>query len=190
MDEVQAGFGRTGKMFTFEHYGIVPDIITCGKGISSSLPISAVIGRKDLMEQYKPGEMTITHSGSPLPVAATVANIKLIQGEKLVERAARFDGQLREGLMEIQQKYPDRVPAVRARGLVGGVLLGKPGSTDPDGETAMKISERCLEKGLLMFAPVGLDHECIKICPPLTIPEEALTESLAVLDEAFDEILG
>ncbi len=190
MDEVQAGFGRTGKMFTFEHYGIVPDIITCGKGISSSLPISAVIGRKDLMEQYKPGEMTITHSGSPLPVAATVANIKLIQEEKLVERAASFDTQLREGLLEIQQKYPDRVPAVRARGLVGGVLIGKSGSTDPDGETALRISERCLEKGLLMFAPVGLDHECIKICPPLTIPEEALSESLAVLNEAFDEVLG
>jgi 4-aminobutyrate aminotransferase-like enzyme len=142
------------------------------------------------MEQYEPGEMTITHSGSPLPVAATVANIKLIHKEKLVERAAGFDTYLRKELLAIQQKHPDRVPAVRARGLVGGILMGMPGSTDPDGETALKISERCLEKGLLMFAPVGLNHECIKICPPLTIPEDALAESLSVLNEAFDEILG
>jgi 4-aminobutyrate aminotransferase/(S)-3-amino-2-methylpropionate transaminase len=190
MDEVQSGFGRTGKMFTFEHYGIVPDIIACGKGISSSLPISAVIGRKDLMEQYSPGEMTITHSGSPLPVAATVANIKIIRQEKLVERAASFDSHFRNALLAIQRKHPKRVGAVRARGLVGGLLMAKPGSKDPDGEAALRINERCMEKGLLMFAPVGIEHECIKICPPLTIPEDALVESLAVLQEACDEILS
>ena len=68
--------------------------------------------------------------------------------------------------------------------------MAKPGGKEPDGEAALRINERCLEKGLLMFAPVGIEHECIKICPPLTIPEDALAESLAVLNEACDEILG
>jgi 4-aminobutyrate aminotransferase/diaminobutyrate-pyruvate transaminase/4-aminobutyrate aminotransferase/(S)-3-amino-2-methylpropionate transaminase len=73
-DEVQSGFGRTGKMFAYEHYDIKPDLVACGKGISSSLPISAVIGRKDIMGLYAPGSMTSTHSASPLPVAAAIEN--------------------------------------------------------------------------------------------------------------------
>ena len=75
---MQAGFGRTGKMFGFQHYGVRPDLIACGKGISSSLPISAVIGREDIMDLYAPGSMTSTHSGSPLPVVAAVANLEII----------------------------------------------------------------------------------------------------------------
>lgn len=77
-DEVQAGFGRSGKMFTFQHYGVTPDLIACGKGISSSLAISAVIGRKDIMGLYGPGSMTSTHSGSPLPVVSAIESIKII----------------------------------------------------------------------------------------------------------------
>ena len=91
-DEVQAGFGRTGKMFGFEHYGVRPDLIACGKGISSSLPLSAVIGREDIMGLYPPGSMTSTHSGSPLPVAAAIASLEIIQREHLVERAALLGG--------------------------------------------------------------------------------------------------
>src|SRR5208337_4826621 len=104
-DEVQAGFGRTGKMFGFEHYGVRPDLIACGKGISSSLPISAVIGREEIMDLYAPGSMTSTHSGSPLPVAAAIANLELIQKEHLVERAARLGETLLPELHRIRQKY-------------------------------------------------------------------------------------
>ncbi len=89
-DEVQSGFGRTGKMFCFEHYGVQPDLIACGKGISSSLPISAVIGRTDIMGLYGPGSMTSTHSASPLPVAAAIANLKIIQDEKLASELRRW----------------------------------------------------------------------------------------------------
>jgi len=84
-DEVQAGFGRTGKMFTYEHYGIKPDLIACGKGISSSLPISAVIGRKDIMSLYAPGSMTSTHSGSPLPVVAAIESLRYPKGKSYGE---------------------------------------------------------------------------------------------------------
>jgi 4-aminobutyrate aminotransferase/(S)-3-amino-2-methylpropionate transaminase len=110
-DEVQAGFGRTGKMFTFEHYGVKPDLIACGKGISSSLPISAVIGREDIMGLYAPGSMTSTHSGSPLPVVAAIENLKVIQKENLVERSRKMGEILMPGLEKVQRKYPDRLAA-------------------------------------------------------------------------------
>ena len=190
MDEVQGGFGRTGKMFTYEHYGIEPDLICCGKGISSSLPISAVIGRADIMNIYAPGSMTSTHSGSPLPIAAAVANLKLIQKEGLVEKAAALDAPLRDGLWAIQKKHQDQIGTVMSRGLVGGMLIVKPGTKDPDADTALAINEKCFERGVLMFAPVGIGHECIKIAPPLTIPRDALDEGLGVLDEVCVEVLS
>ena len=105
-DEVQAGFGRSGKMFAYEHYGIKPDLIACGKGISSSLPIAAVIGRKDIMGLYAPGSMTSTHSGSPLPVVAAIENLKIIQRENLVERSRELGETLIPGLHRIRNKYP------------------------------------------------------------------------------------
>ena len=190
VDEVQAGFGRTGKMFTYEHYGIEPDIICCGKGISSSLPISAVIGRADIMNLYEPGSMTSTHSGSPLPVASAIANLELIRKGKLVKRAAELDKPLRDGLDAIRTKHQRHIGAVMSRGLVAGLLIVKLGTKDPDSGTALAINERCFEKGLLMFAPVGVGGACVKIAPPLITSLEALEEGIAVISEACDEVLS
>jgi len=189
-DEVQSGFGRSGKWFTFEHYGITPDLIACGKGISSSLPISAVIGREDVMNIYKPGSMTSTHSASPLPVAAAVANIRAMQEENIVEHAAEMESVLAPSLFEIQEKYPDRIGAVNIKGLVAGMQIVKPGSKQADSDTAHAINEKCFQMGLLMFAPVGTGGQCIKIAPPLTTPEDALREGALVLVEASDAILS
>jgi 4-aminobutyrate aminotransferase-like enzyme len=189
MDEVQAGFGRTGKMFTFQHYGIKPDLIACGKGISSSLPISAVIGRADIMGIYTPGSMTSTHSGSPLCVAAAIENLKLILKEHLVENAEKMGKIMNPELERIQLKYPDRLGCFHGLGLVAGIQCVKPGTKTPDPETAVAINLKCLQRGLLMFAPVGIGGECLKIAPPLTITEEALRESLQVFEEACDEVL-
>ncbi len=189
-DEVQAGFGRSGKMFTFQHYGITPDLIACGKGISSSLPISAVIGRKDIMEIYPPGSMTSTHSASPLCVTAAIENLKIIEEEKLVENAEKMGAILIPELHRIQQKYPEVLGCVQGKGLVAGIQVVKTGTKTPDSETAVKINVKCFQKGLLMFAPVGIGGECLKIAPPLTITEEALKESIQVFEEAIDEVLG
>ena len=189
-DEVQSGFGRTGKMFCYEHYGIKPDMIICGKGISSSLPLSAVIGRKEIMGLYAPGSMTSTHSASPLPVIAAVENLKIIQRERLVEHAAEMESVLMPGLAEIQGKYSDRLGCLHGKGLVAGIQAIKAGTKQPDAVTAQAINLKCLHKGLLMFAPVGVGGECIKIAPPLMIPEDALRESIDVLAEACDEVLG
>lgn len=190
MDEVQSGFGRTGKNFCYEHYGIKPDLIACGKGITSSLPLSAVIGRKDIMDLYAPGSMTSTHSASPLPVAAAIANLQVYLKNKLSERARDMGEILLPGLERIQKKYPARLGCLRGKGLVAGIQVVKPGSKIPDSETALKINVACFQKGLLMFAPVGIAGECIKICPPLTIPEDALRESLTVFEEAVDQVLS
>ncbi len=189
-DEVQAGFGRTGKMFGYQHYGVKPDLIACGKGISSSLPISAVIGRGDIMDLYAPGSMTSTHSGSPLPVAAAIASLEIIQKERLVEHAARMGDVLIPALRRIQQKYPAVLGCLQAKGLVAGIQVVRPNTKTPDPEMAVRLNIACFQKGLLMFAPVGASGECIKIAPPLNIPEDALRESVQVFEEAVDEVLG
>ncbi len=189
-DEVQAGFGRTGRMFGYEHYGVRPDLIACGKGVSSSLPVSAVIGREEILALYGPGSMTSTHSGSPLPVAAAIANLEIIRKEHLAERAARLGEILMPQLHRIRGKYPRVLGCVQGRGLVAGIQVVKPGTKTPDPDTALRINVACFRKGLLMFAPVGAGGGCIKIAPPLTISEDALRESIQVLEEALDEVVA
>lgn len=189
-DEVQSGFGRTGRLFAFEHYGIKPDLIACGKGISSTLPISAVIGRRDIMNLYPPGSMTSTHSGSPLSVVAAVENLKIIKKERLVENAEKLGEILLPELQRIRDKYPDVLGCVHGKGLVAGIQVVKKGSKSPDPETALKINEKCFQKGLLMFAPVGVGGECLKIAPPLVTSVEALKEGIMVFEEACDEVLS
>jgi 4-aminobutyrate aminotransferase / (S)-3-amino-2-methylpropionate transaminase / 5-aminovalerate transaminase len=190
MDEVQAGFCRTGKWFAFQNYGVTPDLIACGKGISSSLPLSAVIGRTDVMELYPPGSMTSTHSGSPLPVAAAVANIHALQTGKYLENAVALDPVLREGLLGLQKRHPREAGCVQSKGLVAGIQIVKPGTKEPDAAVALAINEKCFHKGLLMFAPVGIAGECLKIAPALDISRDALREGIETLGEAMDEVLG
>ncbi len=186
-DEVQAGFGRTGKFWAFEHYGVIPDLICCGKGISSCLPLSAVIGREEIMDQFGPGSMTSTHTGNPVCCAAALASLAKIKREDLTGNAARLEPVLMAGLKRIQANHPEVVGHVAARGLVGGLQTVKPGKKEPDHDLAHSIIERCYQKGLLFFAPVGAWGQTVKISPPLTIPRDALEEGLAVLSEAVDE---
>jgi 4-aminobutyrate aminotransferase-like enzyme len=190
MDEVQAGFGRTGTWFAFENYGIIPDLIACGKGISGSLPLSAVIGRPDIMELYPPGSMTSTHSGSPVPVASAVANIRALREGGFFANVKALDPVLREELHKIQRNHPGSAGCVQSKGLVAGIQIVKPGTKTPDPEAALAVNLRCFHKGLLMFAPVGIAGECIKIAPPLDITQEALHDGLSALSEAMDETLG
>jgi 4-aminobutyrate aminotransferase/(S)-3-amino-2-methylpropionate transaminase len=188
MDEVQAAFGRTGRMFGFEHYGIVPDLVCCGKGITSGLPLSAVLGRRDLMDQYPPGSMTSTHTGNPVCCAAGLANLDLIVREDLAGNAARMGEVLFAGLEELKGKYPRAVGSVQGKGLVAGVHVVKDGRKEADYDLAFDIIGRCVEKGLLMFSPVG--QATIKISPPLCITEEQVRDGLRALDEAMGEVLA
>jgi len=189
-DEVQAGFGRTGKFWAFEHYGVTPDLICCGKGISSSLPLSAVIGRESIMDQFAPGSMTSTHTGNPVCCAAALASVRKILREKLTENAAKLEPVLLEGIRKIQARHADVIGHVTARGLVGGLQAIKRGTKEPDHDLAHSIIERCFHKGLLLFAPVGAWGQTVKISPPLTTPVEALREALEVLSQATDEAVA
>jgi len=186
-DEIQAAFGRTGKLFGFEHYGIVPDLICCGKGISSSLPLSAVIGRADVMDLYGPAEMTSTHTGNPVCAAAALASVRKIVEGGLIENARTMGEVLFHGLADIARRHPEVIGAVHGRGLVAGLHVVRPGTAEPDGDLAFAIVEKAFQKGLLLFAPVGLGGATVKICPPLTITEEAVRDGLSALTEAVAE---
>ena len=189
-DEVQAGFGRTGKFWAFEHYEVTPDVICCGKGITSSLPLSAVIGRREIMDQFPPGSMTSTHTGNPVCCAAAVANLRKIVSENLALNAAHLGTILEAGLRGIQERHRDVVGHFTCRGLVAGLQMTKPGKKEPDHDLAHAIVERCFEKGLLFFCPVGAWGQTVKIAPPLTITEDALREGLEVLRSVMDEIIA
>jgi 4-aminobutyrate aminotransferase/diaminobutyrate-pyruvate transaminase/4-aminobutyrate aminotransferase/(S)-3-amino-2-methylpropionate transaminase len=188
-DEVQAGFGRTGSLWGFTHYGIVPDLTTWGKGVSSSLPLAFVAGRPDVMDLFPPGSMTSTHTGNPVCCAAALASIDLVVKEDLAGNAARMGKLLFERLESLREQHPDVIGCIDGKGLVAGVACVKPGTVEPDGDLAFEIVNRMMEKGVLLFSPVGFGGATIKICPPLTITREAIEESTAVLAECFAEVL-
>jgi 4-aminobutyrate aminotransferase/diaminobutyrate-pyruvate transaminase/4-aminobutyrate aminotransferase/(S)-3-amino-2-methylpropionate transaminase len=188
-DEVQAGFGRTGTLFGFEHYGVVPDLALFGKGISSSLPLSVVAGRPDVMDLHPAGSMTSTHTGNPVCCAAALASVEVVLKEDLAGKAGRIGALMHRRLNEIRSRFP-QIGWVHGKGLVAGVICVKPGTKEPDGDLAWDVVRLCIEKGVLMFSPVGLGGGTVKICPPLVITEEAMEESTAVLAEAFAEVIA
>jgi 4-aminobutyrate aminotransferase/diaminobutyrate-pyruvate transaminase/4-aminobutyrate aminotransferase/(S)-3-amino-2-methylpropionate transaminase len=189
-DEVQAGFGRTGKLWGFEHYEIVPDLTTWGKGVSSSLPLALVAGRRDLLDLFPAGSMTSTHTGNPVCCAAAIASIDLVLQENLTGNAARLGELMLGRFRALQAKYPTRIGCVDGKGLVAGVACVKEGSLAPDADLAFDMVRRMMENGVLLFSPVGFGGGTIKVCPPLNITEEALVESCDVFDACFAEAVG
>jgi 4-aminobutyrate aminotransferase/diaminobutyrate-pyruvate transaminase/4-aminobutyrate aminotransferase/(S)-3-amino-2-methylpropionate transaminase len=176
-------------MWGFEHYGIVPDLATFGKGISSSLPLSAVAGRPEVMDLHPAGSMTSTHTGNPVCCAAALASIDLVVNEHLAENSRKMGEVLHEKLRALKMRFP-QIGSVDGKGLVAGVACVVPGKKDPDGDLAFEVVERCLAKGLLMFSPVGFGGGTVKIAPPLVINEAAILEGVAVLEEAFAEAIA
>ncbi|MHA1262190.1 MAG: aspartate aminotransferase family protein [Candidatus Freyarchaeota archaeon] len=189
-DEVQAAFGRTGKLWGFEHYEVIPDIICCGKGITSSLPLSATISKSEIMDIFDPGTMTSTHAGHPLCCAAAYANIEVILREKLVENAAHVGETLHRHLRSLKEEFSDVIGAVHGKGLVAGIHVVREGGEEPDSETAFRVVEEAVRRGLMLFAPVGYGGATIKICPPLCITESAVEEGVDVLREAFAAVVS
>lgn len=177
-------------MWGFEHYGVTPDLICFGKGVSSSLPLSGVIGRAKVVDQYPPGSMTSTHTGNPICAAAALASLKKIVDEDLAGNAAKLEPVLMSGLERIRDRHSEVIGNCTGKGLVAGIQMVKPGRKEPDPDLAFDIVERCFHKGLLFFAPVGSWGQTVKISPPLTITQEALEDGLAVLSESVDEATG
>jgi len=182
-DEVQAGFGRTGKAFGFMHCGIVPDLVACGKGISGGMPLSAVFGTDELMSMYGPGEMTSTHSANPICSAAALANLEIIEREDLIANAAGLEPILREGCAKIAAASGGKIGYWAVTGLVGALQFTNPGTTEPNPDPAWQLVQRAIQQGLMLFAPVGVGGCAVKINPPLTVTEDALREGLDVLEK-------
>ena len=184
-DEMQAGFARTGKNFGFEHYEVLPDLICTGKGMGGGVPVSGVIGRAEIMDLPDVGNMSSTHSANPLVTSAGSAVIDEIVDRNLVSETCRKGSILRSGLEQIQSQFPERVSYVMGQGLIMAILFKKPSDNAPDGLFASKVSQRCMEKGLLV---VHTGRESIKIGPPLVISDDALLEGISVLRESIAEI--
>ncbi len=185
-DEIQGGFGRCGTLFVYEHYDVEPDLLCLGKALGGGLPLSAVIGSKEIMDIPEFGSMSSTYSANPLCCAAGLANLEALESGDLIVESARKGELLHRRLNRLKDKYRDRISHVFGKGLIAGILFQNPKTGDPDGYFASMICERSMQKGLLL---VHTGCESIKIGPPLTIPDDAMEEGVDVFDEAIAELI-
>lgn len=184
-DEVQTGFGRTGKFFAIEHSGVKPDIMVMAKGLASGLPMSGIAAPQALMERWIPGSHGGTYGGNAIAAAAATATIEVIRDEGLVENAAVRGGHLMAGLRQMQERYPF-FGDVRGLGLMIGVEIGVPGR-GPDAHLTKMIQSACLDRNMLVLT-CGTFGNVIRWVPPLVITESQINDALEILDDAFEEI--
>ncbi len=183
-DEVQTGFGRTGKFFACEHSGVVPDILVMAKGLGSGVPISAIASRRELMEKWQPGSHGGTYGGgSAIAAAAALATIQVMQEDKLVENAAARGEQLMAALRRFQAQYPV-IGDVRGRGLMVATEFSKSDGT-PDKDTAKAVANACLKQNLLLLT-CGTYENVIRWIPPLIVSEVQIAEAAAIFEKALD----
>jgi 4-aminobutyrate aminotransferase len=184
-DEVKIGLGRTGRMFGFEHAGVMADAVCLGKPLGGGLPLSAVVGRAELLDV--PTFSLFTLGGSPLPCAAGLATLDVIHEEGLVDNAARTGKRLLEGLEEIQRRST-LVGDVRGKGLILGVeLVADRGTKEPATRHAHRLAYRLFELGALVFVS-GLAGNVIELTPPLTISEAEVDEGLELFERALADV--
>ncbi|MBC2724032.1 4-aminobutyrate--2-oxoglutarate transaminase [Desulfosporosinus sp.] len=186
-DEVQTGFGRTGKMFAVENYGVEPDLITMAKSIAAGMPLSVVVGKAEIMDAPGPGMLGGTYAGNPLSCAAGLATINYIEEEKLPDRAAKIGDYVVNRLKVMQEKYP-LIGDIRSLGAMIGIELVKDRETkEPAKEETAQITQECLSQGLIIIS-AGVFGNVIRMLMPLVITNEQLEIALNILDEAFDKV--
>lgn len=189
VDEVQASFGRTGKLFGYEHYGIVPNILCLGKGISSSVPLSAVVAESRVMDALSPGSMGSTHGGNAFCSRVALENIDVIISEKLAENAATLSGLFGDRLHGMVERWTC-VGEARGLGLAWGIeIVSNSESREPDPGITRAIIEAAYRRGLLLIAPIGFYGNVIRISPPLVISGEESMVGLDLLEAAIAEVV-
>ncbi len=184
MDEIQSGFGRTGRMFAFEESGIIPDILTMAKGLGSGMPISAIAYKEKYDSLWKKGSHGGTYGASPMGCAAAIETIRVIRDEKLVENSLARGEELTRGLKELQKKWPV-IADVRGRGLMIGVEFCRDGK--PEKELPGQISREALSKGLMLLT-CGTRKNVLRWIPPLVVSSEEIQEGLAVFRGILEQI--
>ncbi|HEU4322301.1 MAG TPA: acetyl ornithine aminotransferase family protein [Roseiflexaceae bacterium] len=184
-DEVQSGVGRTGKMWAFEHDGIVPDIVASAKGLGGGVPIGAMIARRGLTEQWEPGSHGNTYGGNALACAAAYEVLSLVE-EELADNAARVGAHLMAGLRTLQERY-EQIGDVRGRGLMIGIEFVKDrASNEPARALSHAMMEEGFKRGLLMLT---CGASTIRLCPPLMLTEQQADDALTIFEATLRAVL-
>jgi 4-aminobutyrate aminotransferase len=186
-DEVQSGFGRTGKWFAIEHSGIVPDIMVMAKGMASGMPLSGVAASRELMEKWTPGSHGGTYGGNVVACAAAIATIEVMREEKLIDNADKMGDILMVGLGQLQEEHPE-IGDVRGRGLMVATEFTTPDG-QPWGERAQAVA-KASHQGNLMLLTAGAYGNVIRWIPPLIVNQEQMQEALAIFATSLDEALS
>ncbi|MBP7961557.1 MAG: aminotransferase class III-fold pyridoxal phosphate-dependent enzyme [Caldilineaceae bacterium] len=181
-DEVQSGFGRTGKFFAVEHFGVTPDILIMAKGLASGFPLSAIAARREIMDKWIPGSHGGTYGGNAVSCAAAVETINVIRDEGLLQNAVERGAQLTDGLTELQGRFP--IADVRGAGLMVGVEF----ADDVAYGTVGKISKACLDQDMLLLTTSI--YETIRFIPPLTVSAEEIEAGLRIFERALAQVFG
>lgn len=182
-DEVQTGFGRTGKLFATEHSGVVPDLITMAKSLAGGMPLSGVCGRAELMDAPGVGGLGGTYAGNPLALASALTVLEIIESEALVERANVLGTRLRAALDALQAHTPE-IAEIRGLGAMIAVEFHHPSDRSPNPEFAKKVQRHAMENGLLLLT-CGNYANVIRFLFPLTIEDDTLSEGLQILANAI-----
>lgn len=185
-DEVQSGYGRTGKMFATEWEGIVPDIICTAKGIAGGMPLSAITGRKEIVDSVQPGGLGGTYGGNPLSCAAAIAVGEAFEKDGLLEKAQEIEDVMKKRLVAMQ-RHDSRIGQVRGRGAMIAIELMSPDGTKPNAALTKEIQKYMYERGVIILT-CGTDGNVIRFLPPLTIPIPLLNEALDLLEDALKEL--
>jgi 4-aminobutyrate aminotransferase-like enzyme len=188
VDEIQSGFGRTGRWFAFEHFDVVPDIMTVAKGLASGMPLSGVFSRIELMEKWIPGSHGGTYGGNAVASAAAVATIQVMREENLIANSHQRGEQLMAGLRHLQKEFPV-IGDVRGLGLMVGAEFRSTKDRQPDKATAKAVVHACQERRLLMLTCGPWDNT-IRWIPPLVVKEEQINQALAIFKDALTEVLA
>ena len=184
-DEVQSGFGRTGKWFALEHFGVVPDIITAAKGLASGMPLSGVFTRTDIMKKVDTGSIGGTYGGNAIACAAGVATIRAMRDENMLENATEKGIQLMTGLRKLQEEYP-QIGDVRGKGLMIGTEFTANGNRAKEKQMVKDVIHSAEEKGMLLLS-CGTYDNTLRWIPPLNVTSEQVTEGLKIFGEALKE---
>ncbi|MEW6082993.1 MAG: aminotransferase class III-fold pyridoxal phosphate-dependent enzyme [Chloroflexota bacterium] len=186
-DEVQSGFGRTGKWFALEHFGVVPDVITAAKGIASGMPLSGVFTRTDIMKKLDTGSIGGTYGGNAIACAAGVATIRAMRDENMLENATNMGIQLMTGLRKLQEEYP-QIGDVRGKGLMIGTEFTANGNRAKEKQMVKDVIHVAEEKGMLLLS-CGTYDNTVRWIPPLNVTSEQINDGLKIFGESLMEAM-
>lgn len=185
-DEVQTGFGRTGKMFAMQHYGLSADIICIAKSLGGGLPISGIVGRAEIMDCVNPGGLGGTYAGNPLATAASLEVLKIIKEEKLLDRSNELGKELQELLLTLSKEVK-QIAKVKGIGSMVAVEFAENGDFSKGASIAKKVQEKAMQQGLLLLT-CGIYGNVIRFLYPLTIPKEQWLKALEIIKNAIKEV--